>query len=120
MVNLAKDPKGENIFERSNSQPSFMSGNHLDTVDRERVSAMTAKIMELEGRLRKYEVNFALASKLDSYCKLFSREISLMTNTKFSFKVLAETKGFISVKTAKKRISTNIELKIFLCLSVHL
>ena len=56
VVGLIKDPKGEYIFERSNSQPSFMSGNNLDTVDREKMSAMTVRIKELEERLKKHEV----------------------------------------------------------------
>ena len=55
MVILYKDPKGENIFERTNtlSQLSAMKGSVIE-LDRERM--LEKRVQDLERRLRKYEV----------------------------------------------------------------
>eukprot|EP00731_Ephydatia_muelleri_P031741 Em0023g248a len=54
MVILYKDPKGENIFERTNtlSQLSAMKGSVIE-LDRERM--LEKRVQDLERRLRKYE-----------------------------------------------------------------
>jgi len=57
MVILYRDPKGERIFERSNSmRHNTITGVSLSDQERDRMMELEKHCRDLEGRLSKYEV----------------------------------------------------------------
>lgn len=69
MVILYKDPKGEKIFDRGQSQGT-LNATVIDDAKIEQINELEKHCLELESRLGKYEV--IVASKLwtcdTSYC----------------------------------------------------
>lgn len=54
MVRLYRDPKGENIFGKTNNATTGMVGTNLN--DPEKVTTLEKKVRDLKSQLSRYEV----------------------------------------------------------------